>query len=209
MYFVDSKIADTPCGAQGRYNPGLRYYDPNTRLWQAGSPPNVPTHPLLLEHGIFSCVEGTFPSALVERYRAEGAYDFINGYDYDWLKNPTDIAPQIQGAVDQFGFQHLDIFAHSYGTINVLATIPTLAAPTQIDNLVLYDGPLDGALIANDDTYLGELASSEKLSIARNANKNQEASFDRLVALTDAPIGPPFLSRRLLICRLIETKRWH
>ena len=165
-FFVLSKIADTPCGAQGRFNPGLRYYDPNTRLWQAGAPPNVPTHPLLLEHGLLSCVEDTFPPALIERYRADGAYDFIIGYDYDWFKNPTDIAPQIKSAVDQFGFQHLDVFAHSYGTINVLATIPTLAPPTQVDNLVLYDGPLDGALIADRNVYLGELAAFDKLSIA-------------------------------------------
>ena len=159
---------NTTCGLQGNYAPGLRYYDPSSRSWLIGSPPNVTkTHSLLLLHGILSCVEETFPPGLVERFRADGAYDYIIGYDYDWLANPSTIAPDIAGTINGLGLNKIDIFAHSYGTINAMAIVPALNV-SQIDNVVLYDGPLDGAFIGDANVFQSLVTDAEHLSLPQN-----------------------------------------
>ena len=158
------------------FQPGLRYFDPKLG-WQIGAPPYRPTHALLLLHGILSCAEKTFnQSTLVSLYRQDGGYDYILGYDYDWLQNPSTIAPQIAAAVNGLGLSYaingttygkLDVFAHSYGTINAMATITMLN--TRVDNAVFYDGPLDGALIADPRVFASLITDAEAISFAGGA----------------------------------------
>jgi pimeloyl-ACP methyl ester carboxylesterase len=148
LFFARLVSKVTPCGLQGTFAPGLRYYDAASHAWATGAPPTQPVHPLLLLHGIFSCVEQSFLPATVERLRQDGGYDTVIGYDYNWLRTPAGVVPQMAAAVNALGFKKLDVVAHSYGTIMAMALVPSLSV-TSIDNMVLYAGPLDGAYIAD------------------------------------------------------------
>ena len=145
------------CMSPGRFQPGLRYYDPSAKQWTTSAPPTVPVHPLILLHGVLSCVESTFNPGLVERIREDGGYDAVYGYDYDWLKLPADVVPGINRAFEGIGFQHVDIMAHSYGSIMAMAMIPQLNTQT-VDNLVLIEGPLNGSLLDDPQLMMSTVA---------------------------------------------------
>ncbi|HEV2737389.1 MAG TPA: alpha/beta hydrolase [Candidatus Elarobacter sp.] len=147
-----SRLASTPtgCGLQGKFAPGLRYYDHAARAWKTGAPPTRPVHPLLLLHGVFSCIEQSFLPATVELLRQDGGYDVVMGYDYDYLHTPDSIIPQMAADLNGFGLRHVDIAGHSYGAVIAMALAPKLNV-SAIDNMILYAGPLDGAYFANPD----------------------------------------------------------
>ena len=110
----------------------------------------------------FQLRQGTFSTGLngvLERYRQDGAYDYIIGYYYDWSQDPLTTANQISSAVNGLGLNKIDIFAHSYGGVNALATIPLLGV-SNVDNLVLYDVPLNGSLLDSPNMYEGLLIKS-------------------------------------------------
>jgi len=150
LFFNRLVSAAAPCGAQGVFLPGLRYYDHASQSWKTGAPPTQPVHPLLLLHGVFSCVEKSFLPATVELLRQDGGYDVVMGYDYDYLHTPDSIIPQMAADLNGFGLRHVDIAGHSYGAVIAMALAPKLNVTT-IDNMVLYAGPLDGAYISNPD----------------------------------------------------------
>ena len=181
--FFLTKVAgsDPACGTQGYFSPGLRWYDstaPANDRWKVGGPATVGTHALLVLHGIFSCVEGTFGSGYVERLRSDGAYDYVVGYDYDWMRNPADISTDIANAVNGLGLSKIDIVAHSYGTINAMATVSKLNG-INVDNLVLLAGPLNGSYLNDQVVYQTFLAGFQgSLAIAATANITLSALQD-------------------------------
>lgn len=144
--------------AEGIYQPGLRYFDPQKATWTTEMPPPA-VHPILLLHGLASSVEDTFSSQMVQQLRANGGYDVVLGYDYNCFKTTDQIVPDIAASVG--GYSNLDIMAHSEGTLVAMDLVPLLPS-TEIDNMVLIEGPLNGAMMD-----LGTTAANGAISDAR------------------------------------------
>ncbi len=132
-------------------NLGLRYWNYATETWAPGAPPYVFIHPLVLFHGITSCVEDTFTSTTIEGLQAEGGYDAVLGEDYDWTQPPDSVIPNVVSNLNALGpFQHIDLMAHSYGSLISLGAAPQLNTKS-IDNFILVNGPLNGSFLQNPD----------------------------------------------------------
>jgi hypothetical protein len=132
-------------------NLGLRYWSYASQTWAMGAPPTSFIHPLVLFHGITSCVEETFPAPTIEGIQAEGGYDAVIGVDYDWTKIPDQNIPSIVTNLNALGpFQHIDLMAHSYGSIISMGVAPQLNAKS-IDNMIFVNGPLNGSFLQNPD----------------------------------------------------------
>lgn len=128
---------------EGIYQPGLRYFDPKKAQWTTDAPPTA-VHPILLLHGLASSVEDTFNPFMVQQLMANGGYDVVIGYDYNCFETTDKIVPDI--AADVGGYTNLDILAHSEGTLVALDLVPQIQS-TRIDNMILIEGPLDGAMV--------------------------------------------------------------
>ncbi len=144
--------------------PGWRVWDPNATPtaatnythWVAESPPPKPFHPVLLLHGIASSIEGTFPDDMVKQIVANGDYDTVIGYDYNWGDTADRQASAIASAVSSLGYQHLDIVGHSMGTLVGMGVAANIA-PTYVQNLVLIEGPLHGAMTTQGNQLLSSI----------------------------------------------------
>jgi pimeloyl-ACP methyl ester carboxylesterase len=153
-YLAQSKFA-------GFVSPGLRYWDPAQKAWTSNYPPTA-SHPILLLHGLLSSVEDTYSNTMVQQLRANGGYDVVLGYDYNWLDTTQNIASQIAGSVS--GYSHLDIMGHSYGTLVAMDLIPDLPS-TDVQNLLLMEGPLDGAMTDQGSYVLSMLLAQMPSSL--------------------------------------------
>lgn len=142
--------------AAGVFHEGLRYWDPTVGDWTTNPPPATIVHPILLLHGLASSVEDSYPPTMVQQLRANGAYDVVLGYDYNWTDLATNVAPRVAAALAPLNLSHLDVAGHSYGTLVAMATTPLLSS--QADNVILYEGPLQGAL-TDEANYLGLVIS--------------------------------------------------
>jgi pimeloyl-ACP methyl ester carboxylesterase len=137
-------------------SPGLRYWDPSVHQWTSNAPPAA-THPILLLHGIFSSVEDSFGPHVVEQLMANGGYDVVLGYDYNWSCQVDDQWPDVAYAVGNLQYEHLDILAHSMGTLMAIRSVPNLGV-LDIQNMILVQGPLQGVLTADQtDAFLTSL----------------------------------------------------
>lgn len=143
---------------EGLYQPGLRYFDPQKATWTTEFPPAA-VHPILLLHGLASSVEDTFSSKMVQQLRANGGYDVVLGYDYNCFETTDRIVPDIAAAVS--GYSHLDIMAHSEGALVAMDLVPLLTS-TETDNMILVEGPLNGAMV-----NMGTSAANGAISDAR------------------------------------------
>ena len=112
--------------------------------WRAGLAVQPNKKTLVLVHGVLSTIDSAFPPACANSIMQQGGYEQTVGLSYDWSYAPTTIAPFIVNLLDSLGPQdRIDVEAHSYGAINVLAALPSTKAT--IANVILLGAPLEGS----------------------------------------------------------------
>ena len=118
---------------------GPRYW--NGSSWSTSGTIKAGVKTLVLIHGIFSSVETAFPCA--GAIGAAGKYAQILGFDYNWTQPPTIEGPLFGSFLNSLtlaGVTSFDVEAHSYGTLQTLAAVPSVAK--SVKNVILLEGPL-------------------------------------------------------------------
>ena len=176
---------------------------PGPRLWNgSASPPAWIPQPftvdptkrtIVMVHGIFSSVETAFPCE--QSILNAGNYGQAVGIDYDWTQPPyssTGGAQALATFVNSLpaSIGTIDIEAHSYGTVNVLAALPNITK--KIGHVILLGGPLPlngapqadpgflrdlvilGAFIAEPSEVYDAYSSGMIASLATNSSTMQQ-----------------------------------
>lgn len=149
-------------GSSGGSGSGQQTYPLGPKMWDATSGKWVPepftvsptARTVVMVHGIFSAVESAFPCE--QGIITAGSYGQAVGLDYDWTQPPATEAPILAKFVNSLPVSTVDLEAHSYGTVVVLAALPLIKKT--IGHVVLLGGPLplNGAPQA-DPGYLRDL----------------------------------------------------
>ena len=131
--------------------PGPRYWD--GKAWNKTGTIDKDKKTVVLIHGIFSSVEGSFPTAAPSSKKTPcpqqianaGKFEQVLGFDYKWNEPPFTEGPLFADFLKQIadaGVTSVTIEAHSYGTLVTLAAIPTAPSALKVDNVVTLGGPL-------------------------------------------------------------------
>jgi pimeloyl-ACP methyl ester carboxylesterase len=123
---------------------------------------------LVVIHGLFSSVEGAFGPCLAA-IMASGHYEQVIGFNYDWTQRIAVGGQKFADFLNQLsqaGLSHIDLEAHSYGTVTALYAASLV--DIKIHNMILEGAPLQGSPI---DSWLLDLPKREWLMTAlANAN---------------------------------------
>ena len=119
-------------------------------LASAGSLQTTPgTRTLVVVHGMLSTVDKAFGESIA-KIMAEGHYDQVVGFNYDWTQHINDSGDQLSAFLERLriaGITSVDIEAHSEGgpvSLSGAARNSQSDHPIEIDHMVLLGSPIMG-----------------------------------------------------------------